>query len=367
VTTYRVGLVGLGWMGWLYDVASRGDAHYGRSGPETPMPPMRPDRDPPPMAHPGGEGLPNGFADAFVLHPATELVAGCELSGARRAAFGDRYPGVVLYDDYQEMLAAEKLDIVGVSTTAAIRPEITGAAVQHGVRGVITEKPMAATLEGADSMVDICSAATVPLVCGAVSMNHPALANARKLLTDGVIGRLLSAETNLVMAQHNAWNYLLDSPGEWVIGISRDDEAPHNGREFKGAGFIHLRNGLPVSLRPGAPWVRITGESGELTFDWRDLRLWQDVEASSGGQRVEVEFPEPRFSGSDSGRWSVLYGIDDLVTCVENGGEPRTSGRRVRDAMEIEIGLNESHRKGNVRVNLPLVDRNLGLVYDEFR
>ena len=148
-----------------------------------------------------------------------------------------------------------------------------------------------------------------------------------------------------------------------MIGISDDDARVEDGREFKGAGFIRLRSGLPVCLRPGAPWVRITGETGELTFDWQELRLWQDVETISGTQRVEVPFPDPRLAGS----WSVIYGIDDLIGCIENGGEPRASGRRVRDAMEIETALNESHRRGNVRVDLPLPDRSHGLEYDAFR
>ena len=254
-------------MGWLYDVAQRRQEHYGRSGRGSPMPPLRPDRDPPPTAHPGREGLPSGFADSLLLHPATELVAACEVSDARREAFGERYPGAALYADYREMVARERLDIVGISSHAALRPEATRAAVEHGARGVITEKPIAPTLAGADAMVDVCAAAGVPLVVGAVSMNHPALGNARRLLDEGAIGRLLSVDTNLVMAQHNSWNYLLDSPGEWVIGISDDDARVEAGREFKGAGFIRLRSGLPVCLRPGAPWVRITGESGELTFD----------------------------------------------------------------------------------------------------
>lgn len=363
MATYRAGLIGLGWMGWLYDVATRQQANYGRAGRDTPMPPLRPDRDPPPTAHPGREGLPSGFADSLVLHPATELVAACELSDPRREAFGERYAGVALYDDYREMIARERLDIVGIPSNAALRPEATLAAVEHGAKGVITEKPMAPTLEGADAMVDVCAAAGVPLVVGAVSMNHPAVGNARRLLDEGAIGNLLSLDTDLVMAQHNSWNYLLDSLGEWVIGIADDDAKVEAGREFKGAGFIRLRNGLPVCLRPGAPWVRITGETGELTFDWQELRLWQDVETISGTQRVEVPFPEPRLARN----WSVIYGIDDLITCMENGGEPRASGRRVRNAMEIEIALNESHRRGNVRVDLPLSDRSLGLVYDPFR
>ena len=114
-----------------------------------------------------------------------------------------------------------------------------------------------------------------------------------------------------------------------------------------------VRRGCESQVKP-ASW----------TFDWYELRLWQDVETISGTQRVGVPFPEPRLAGS----WSVIYGIDDLVTRAwKNGGEPRASGRRVRDAMEIETALNESHRRGNVRVDLPLPDRSHGLEYDAFR
>ena len=62
----------------------------------------------------------------------------------------------------------------------------------------------------------------------------------------------MSLDTNLVMAQHNSWNYLLDSPGAWVIGIADDDAKVEAGREFKGSGFIRLQQRparLPASGR----------------------------------------------------------------------------------------------------------------------
>ena len=77
MATYRAGLIGLGWMGWLYDVASRRQEHYGRSGRGSPMPPLRPDRDPPPTAHPGREGLPEQFRRVAGVAPGDG--AGCRL------------------------------------------------------------------------------------------------------------------------------------------------------------------------------------------------------------------------------------------------------------------------------------------------
>lgn len=183
------------------------------------------------------------------------------------------------------------------------------------------------------------------------------------MLDGGVIGRVLSLETSSALAQHNAWTYLMDSPAEWVFGVASNEDAVRENREFVGSGIIQFRSGVLGSLRPGAPFVRITGERGELTFDWKRFRLWIDVENPGGAARVEVPFPEPQMLGE----WSPLYGVDDVIRCIEQGGEPRVSGRRVRDAMEIEIALRESHRQGNVKLPLPLADRSLGMVYEWFR
>lgn len=363
MATYRAGIVGLGWMGWLYDVATRPSTALGPSGTPAGLPPLRADRDPPPMAHPGKEGLTSTYAGALVAHPQTELVAACEPDEERLAAFGRRYGVTALYADYRHMLEIERLDFVAVATRTDIRPDVTCLAVACGARGVTTEKPMAHTLAEADRMVEVCAQAGVPLSCGAISVNHPAFVRAKALLDGGMLGRILSLETSSAAAQHNGWLYLIDSPAAWVFGVAADEEAVRANREFTGAGVIQFGSGAPGFLRPGAPFVRITCERGELTFDWRRFRLWLDVESPGGTSRVEVPFAEPQLLGE----WSPLYGVDDVLQCIERGGEPRVSGRRVRDAMEIEIGLRESHRQGNVKLPLPLANRSLGLVYAWFR
>ncbi len=362
MTTYRAGIIGLGRMGWLYDAATTyPPSVLDEAGQPTQLPALRHDLSP--MAHPGKEGLPSSYAGALTLHPQTELVAGCDPSDDRLQAFGAHYGGSALFTDYRAMLREQRLDLVAISSHAALRPDATALAVECGAKAIITEKPMAHTLAEADRMVQVCADAEVPLACGAISVNHPAFAKAKELLDGGAIGQVLSLETSSVMAQHNPWIYLIDSPAEWVFGVTSDDEAVQADREFAGSGIIQFRRGVQGFVRPGAPRVRVTGERGELTFDWTQFRLWQDVEGPAGTTRVEVPFPEPQMHG----QWSVLYGFDDVIQCAEQGGEPRVSGRRVRDAMEIEIGLRESHRQGNVKLPLPLEDRSLGMIYAWFR
>ncbi len=368
MSTYRAGIIGLGRMGWLYDAArydrssERPPSVHDESGHATTFPALR-EAPPSPVSHPGKEGLPSSYAEAFQLHPETELVAGCDPAEDRLAAFGSHYGITALYSDYRELLDSEKLDIVAIASRAELRPHATELAVARGAKAVITEKPMAEHLAGADRMVDVCTQAGVPLICGAISANHPAFAKARELLDDGAIGKVLSLDCAAAFAQHNSWIYLLGRPVDWVVGAAEDEAAVRNGEEFSGFGLIQFQDDVSGFVRPGAPAVRITGESGELIYDDRQFRLWQDVPSVSGTVRVEVPFPQPQLLAE----WSILYGVDDLIRCIESGGEPRVSGRRVRDAMEVEIALRESHRRGHAKVELPLQDRSLGMRYQWFR
>ena len=90
-------------------------------------------------------------------------------------------------------------------------------------------------------MVEVCEQAGVPLACGAISVNHPGFVRAKKLLSDGTLGAILSMETSRAMAQHNPWIYLVDSPGEWVIGVSDDEEAVRRNGGVRGDGDHPIR------------------------------------------------------------------------------------------------------------------------------
>src|SRR5688500_4726172 len=78
------------------------------------------------------ELIPSSHAGCFVAHPQTELVAGCDLDPERLRAFGQRWGVTALYADYREMLAKERLDVVGIATSwghthAEIAPDVAAA------------------------------------------------------------------------------------------------------------------------------------------------------------------------------------------------------------------------------------------------
>ena len=224
---YRAGVIGPGWMGLLYDLAERvGDRNTRYSVDEvdrfTPEPDIH--RKFHHHGHPGDEGLPISYAEALWNRPEVDLVAGADRDRRRLEAFSERYGINSLYTDTEEMLRRERLDIVAIATNVKGRSDLTSLAVKCGAKGIMTEKPMAHTLEEADRMVGACADAGVPLCCGAITTCHPSFASAKKLVRDGTIGDVLSIEATVLTpygstigcAQHQNWTYFVDGAPAWV-------------------------------------------------------------------------------------------------------------------------------------------------------
>lgn len=94
------------------------------------------------------------------------------------------------YDDYREMLANEKLDIVIFCPENARHGEVAEAIAQAGAH-MLTEKPMAASLSEALRMAKAASHHGVTLAVNWPSAWDPAMRKAKDLVAAGEIGRVL--------------------------------------------------------------------------------------------------------------------------------------------------------------------------------
>ena len=372
---YRGGVLGLGWMGVLYDMGTRDYVNIGGSY-KTPKYDLESTRRPTPdwldvhrkfhhHDHPGKEGLVSTYAEAIWDRPEVDLVAGADRNEKRLAMFGERYGVEALYTDALEMYEQENLDILAIATNTKGRSFLTVKAVEAGVKGIFVDKPMTFTLKEADDMVNACAKAGVPLVGGATTTSHPSFGKAKELITSGAIGDVTSIEARVpLLSQHQDWCYFVDSELAWVSGIGDKPRRERGSTEFMGQGIIVAKDGTVVHIRDGAPTVKISGSTGEIVFDGKRWTLWQDVDTLSGRKgRVEMPWPDPQF-GSMRTPWC----LDDLIATMEGRmKEPKNSGRIVAAALEAELALKQSSARGGERVDLPLKDRSLGLTYDWFR
>ena len=365
---YRAGVIGLGWMGMLADIAvvyERGT--YAVDDVERPTPELDVHREFHYHQNVGGANIPHTWAEVFYDRPGVDLVAGAERDSQRLKAFGERYGVDALYSDAEEMLKGESLDIVAVATNVKGRADLACLAVECGAKAIAIEKPIAHTLEEADRMVITTTVAGVPLVAGATPANHPSYARARELVSGGAIGDVVSIEAEAPASQKPHWMYFVDEMPLWVVGVDDGERRDSGSDEFLGQGLAQTRGEAVVHFRKGAGLVRVSGTSGEIVLDSNSnsqWRLWQEVDIEAGTRRVEIPWPGTQFEGG----YNAVCGLADLIDCLEGRlDEPKNSGRRAAIALEVEIALKVSAANGGARVDLPLRDRTLGLNYDWFR
>ena len=108
-----------------------------------------------------------------------------DLEHIRRAARAA--PGVPSYDDYREMLDRERPDLVVVLPEFHLHAEITADALRRGIP-VLSEKPLALTLESLAQVREEQRASGAPLGMLLPFRYAPAFYTARRLVREGAIG-----------------------------------------------------------------------------------------------------------------------------------------------------------------------------------
>jgi predicted dehydrogenase len=147
----------------------------------------------------------NHLATIFGQHPQVEWVACAdtphvvELRSApftrdwNRQQIIEKQKIAHVYDDYHEMLRREELDIAIVTGENAQHPAIVEACAEKGIH-VCVEKPMAMSLSAALRMARASQAAGTTLLVNWPITWSPQVRAAKKLIDEGVIGRVLEVK-----------------------------------------------------------------------------------------------------------------------------------------------------------------------------
>jgi len=131
---------------------------------------------------------------------------------ATRIAEENRVERGISYEEFHDGAAADAYDAVYVATPNALHAEYVESAADRG-KAVICEKPMEATVERAERMVEACEAAGVPLMVAYRMHTDPAVRRARELIAGGFLGEPVS------VYGHNTQPLLemIPDPDQWRI------------------------------------------------------------------------------------------------------------------------------------------------------
>jgi predicted dehydrogenase len=310
---------------------------------------------------------PWAHAPAMIEAAGVDLVAGADLDPARLADFGKRWGVKALYTDLHEMVAAEKPDIVSVTTRPEERPEVVIALAEAGVKVIFATKPLCRTLAEADAMIDACRQNGVIFAVACHLNWYAPYTAARQLIARGEIGPLRSVVSSCPKSLSNIHSHILSlirvfvgAPARWVFGHMDDEADAASERDLSGTGYVFYENGVQAILNSHSPdrsWdMQFNCERGRVVSRNRHawFELWeQDAETPDLFQR---QFPFPWRPRS-----SMVDAIEGVARSIEAGEETTCPGEFGREALEIVIAMRESHRRGGVRIDLPVADRSLRL------
>jgi len=304
--------------------------------------------DPPPPAPDPvlGTSTPYSHAAALAAIPNVDVVAGCDIVPGLRDQFverwGSRWPGVRTYDDYAEMLAAVKPDVVTIATPDFLHADPFIAAVEAGARGIFVEKPFATSLEDATRMVEAARARKVVVNVDTQRRFSPYHAASHAFVQQGKLGKLsqimveIGGERALLWRNHahavDQMVYFADSDPAWVMGELEPGFEDY-GTEYRGDGgrsietepganyYVAFRNGVRgylTGMKDTMPGIMVTlrGPDGRLSLDDEGASvtviklIGHGAQAEWSKPRTERISPEYTVAGMEAGIRDMLAGIE---------------------------------------------------------
>jgi predicted dehydrogenase len=301
-------------------------------------------------------------------------------AGSLRASVGAAREARVS-QDYREALADPGVDAVSICLPHDLHAPVAVEAAQAG-KHILVEKPLAATLEGADRMIEAAERAGVVLMVAENVRFTPVYRKICELLADGAIGEpaliQMSRQCYLRESFMTGRPWFLDeraaAGGIMMSGGVHDFEtmrmligevesvyslrAPQRFLEMEGddtsVALIQFRNGvvgtlvesflmknLTTASGPEVHTLRIDGALGSLSVeDGQTICLFSERDDYLLGDSLtqhEIHVPKQN-------TFALL--MEHFSDCVRSKREPITSGRSQRRPLEAVLAAYESMASG---------------------
>lgn len=323
--------------------------------------------------------------DAVSQIPEAEFVAVCDLVEEKMQAVAENYGIKNLYNNYQDMLENEKLDLVSICTPSGLHPQMGIDVAKHKIN-VLTEKPMATNIESADALIRVCDQNKVKLFVVKQNRLNATMQLLKRAIDKGRFGRIYLAESNVFWQRPQSyydaekWRGTWEFDGGafmnqashyvdalyWLLGnvdsvmaytatMARRIEA-----EDTGCAILHFRNGIIATINvtmltypknfEGS--ITIIGEKGTVKIGGvavNKIEKWE-FEDYDDDDRIaqDANYQPPNVYGFGHNPY-----YRNVIDVLLGKDVPSTDGRDGRKSVEIIQAIYRSAKTGK-RVSLPL-------------
>ena len=320
------------------------------------------------------------------------LLAVCNTGAPRGEEQAKKY-GVNWYTDIEKMLDKEKPDFVAIIINPPQTHIVAEAVLERGI-SMITETPVTSTLEDADMLIKLAEDKGAKIEVAENLYRMPSERIKRELILNGVFGKVWRGHNNSRTHNYHAVSLVrsyigFDVPIKRVIGVQGDFAVePHEYRGRKtdsersrhavfffenGAlGFSHFTSLTFGSPLRGVNSTEFYGEKGmavgEQLFVLKDGTTKHPINISRvtcnvDGMEVLDKFvadtdpeivwdnPFKSYKMSD-GMITIASELASIMKAVREDAEPEYGAVNGRIDRQIDLAISESHKNGNVPVEI---------------
>jgi len=297
----------------------------------------------------------------------SEVVALVDLNPEAAQAMADEFRfEAPIFTDHHEMLTEVKPDFVIGSLWTPLHLPVFRDCAEAGVKGFLSEKPMAPSWGEALEMAAISEQTGCQLTFCHQRRFAKGNQLVRRLLEEGVFGEIKGMDLYspcglLDCGTHSidqAMSFNRETPAKWVFGgvdTSEVKEFFAIPTETMAFGLIIFENGVRANIQCQGPdrhpptGVRIHATNGTLEVAW------------DGQVSQAVKFDEPSWTMPEPEPQETQAQMHDVITnCLDSlisGKEPEISYKKALRATEVIYALYESATTRR-RIELPLVNKN---------
>jgi predicted dehydrogenase len=316
-------------------------------------------------------------ADAIAALPGARLVAVTDVDADAAAVFAASRGGTA-ERDLDALLARGDVDVVCVCVPSGLHAEVGLRAVKAG-KHLAVEKPVDVTMEAADRLIGAARTAGVALTVISQHRFDPGLIEARRLIDEGALGRLVLGQASTKWYRGQAYYDSAGWRGTWAMdggsllnqGIHYVDllrwlmgpvaevtavcttQAHQIEVEDTSLAIVRFTSGAvgtivsSTAAFPGfAARLEITGTKGTVIVE--DGRLVS--RAFGDGAQPPDGGPRPGAGAAADPAALDVHGhaaqLADLLAAIDEGRAPAVDGEAGRAALEIVCAVYESSRSG---------------------
>jgi UDP-N-acetyl-2-amino-2-deoxyglucuronate dehydrogenase len=328
-------------------------------------------------------------ADAIAMVPDARVAAVTDVAVGAAAAFAAAR-GCAAEPDLDALLARPDVDVVSVCVPSGLHAEVGVRAARAG-KHLAVEKPIDVTLDAADRLLDAARAAGVALTVISQHRFDPGLIEAKRLIDEGALGRLVLGEASTKWYRTQAYydraawrgTHAMDGGSlmnqgihyvdllRWCMGpvtevtalcATQTHQIEVEDTSLAALRFASGALGMIVastSVFPGfAQRLEITGTEGTVTIeDGAIIRR-----AFGRGAHEPPGGPQPEAGSGSAAPGSNPAAVNvashaaqlaDLLAAIEAGREPAVTGEGGRATLEIICAVYESARTGRAVTLVP--------------